>query len=36
VFRNALHDAIRWPAARGEPGQALAWNDPQHDPEYPS
>ena len=35
VFRNALHDAIRWPAARGEPGQALAWNDPQHDPEYP-
>ena len=36
VFRNALHDAIRWPAARGEPGQALAWNDAQHDPEYPS
>jgi hypothetical protein len=35
VFRNSLHDAVRWPTARGEPGQALAWNDPQHDPEYP-
>ncbi len=35
IFRNSLHDAMRQPAARGEPGQALAWDDPQHDPEYP-
>ncbi len=35
IFRNALRDAQMQPVAKGEPGQALAWNDPQHDPEYP-
>ncbi len=36
IFSLSLREAMRQPVARGEPGQALAWNDPQHDPEYPS
>ncbi len=36
IFSNSLREAMRQPVAKGAPGQALAWNDPQHDPEYPS
>ncbi len=35
IFSTSLREAMRQPVAKGEPGQALAWNDPQHDPEYP-
>ncbi len=33
-FNTSLRIARRSPTARGEPDTA-AWNDPQHDPEYP-
>lgn len=35
IFTRSLVLARHEPTARGEPGQALAWNDPSHDPEYP-
>ncbi len=35
IFSTSLREAMRQPVAKGAPGQALAWNDPQHDPEYP-
>jgi hypothetical protein len=35
IFHFSLREALRQPVAKGEPGQALSWNDPQHDPEYP-
>ncbi len=35
MFVMARAFARRAPTAKGEPGEALAWNDPEHDPEYP-
>ncbi len=35
MFVMARAFARRQPTAKGEPGEALAWNDPEHDPEYP-